>query len=489
MRVAHASVVAIVAMCGCSANGAAREDAGSQADAGAVADASTIKDSAATVDAAPGDAASSPFELRPEWTGPCQASTGAIDVNLGNSPESFVRAAACQITGVEPSSATIANWANQLRTVSYVRRIDLVRTLCNQANKACTLAYSDPWLTDPPLTATCVRKTSRDVGAVTMFFFRCPGTTNCSPDWANTHAYGMQSPDAIYGSTGGAGYYNPTNVGFWIRELLDARYAGLQFMMPNVYGPDVQPGTGEVQNLEDALTAIDQMGGGMKVGLFNDTWAWGNPAGGTLMNPAPNLADTETAAQTIYAVEWKPFFSGISKPHWYTVNGAPLIYFYNAGTLTPTSGTSAVIARMKQLFQADFGVAPFVDVDRGYGATTSGDAQFVWDTFKNSPATNMGTATTVTGNLTFDNSMVKWDSLGRDNPGAIATATDRIFKGTTILSNVLSASTTADLLLLETWNDLGEGTGITRNYDYYVSGAWLPPSAFMQILRSAQCSN
>jgi hypothetical protein len=31
----------------------------------------------------------------------------------------------------------------------------------------------------------------------------------------------------------------------------------------------------------------------------------------------------------------------------------------------PTSGADAVIGRMKQLFQADFGVAPFVDVDSG----------------------------------------------------------------------------------------------------------------------------
>jgi hypothetical protein len=44
-------------------------------------------------------------------------------------------------------------------------------------------------------------------------------------------------------------------------------------------------------------------------------------------------------------------------------------------------------------------------------------------------------------------------------------------------------------LLLETWNDLGEGTGITRNYDYYDQGAWLTPDAFMNAIRSSQCSN
>jgi hypothetical protein len=384
--------------------------------------------------------------------------------------------------------ATIATWANQLRTVEYVRRIDVVRTFCGGANRNCALAYSNPWTNDPVRTAPCTRTTSRDVGAVMMFFFNCPNTPNCAMDWANTHAWGMSRADAIYGSGAGTkGYYIPTNAGFWLRELLDARYAGLQFMLPNVYGPDVQPGTGEVANLESALTTIDGMGGGIRVGLFNDTWAWGRA--GPLMTPAPNLADTEASAQRIYAVQWRPFFSGIAQPHWYTVQGEPLVYFYNAGTLGPAAGLSAVLARMKQLFQADFGVTPFVVVDRGFGATASGDGSFVWDTFRNDPTTYMATASGVTGGRTFDNAMVKWDSLGRDMPGAIATGNTRMHKGSKILSQVLQQSASADLLLLETWNDLGEGTGITRNYDYYAQGAWLPPDAFMNTIRSTQCSN
>jgi len=144
---------------------------------------------------------------------------------------------------------------------------------------------------------------------------------------------------------------------------------------------------------------------------------------------------------------------------------------------------------MKQLFQADFGVTPFVMVDHGYGATTSGDGQFVWDTFTSDPSTHLDTETTATGGLTFDSAMVKWDSLGRDDPGVIATAQTLIVKGPEILTQVLGASVGANLLLLETWNDLGEGTGITRNYDYYENGSWLAPSVFMDAIRASQCSN
>jgi hypothetical protein len=432
----------------------------------------------------------SAYTPNPEWTGPCAPSEGEIDVNLGNSPESFVAAAYCQINGVMPSSDVIGNWANQLRTVSYVRRVDVVRTFCQQAGKTCGLFYSNPWATEVLPTTTCARKTTRDVGAVMMFFFNCPGGTNCGMDWANTHAWGMLAGDATYAAgSDPTGFYTPSNEGFWLRELLDARYAGLQFVLPNVYGYDIQSSTGELANLSSALDTIASMGGGIQVGLFNDTWAWGNPASGSLQNPAPDLSDTEDSAQRIYAVQWKPFFQGISKSNWYTVNGAPLIYFYNAGTLKPTSGASALIARLKQLFLADFGVTPFVDVDRGYGDVTSADAQFTWDTFSAFPSTNVDSETTVTGGMQFDNAMVKWDSLGRDSPGAIATSGTRIFKGTSILDSVLQASTGANLLLLETWNDLGEGTGITRDYDYYDQGAWMPPDAFIGAIRSSQCSN
>jgi hypothetical protein len=43
---------------------------------------------------------SSVFVSRPEFTDPCARAAGAIDVNLGNAPEGFVRAAHCQVNGI-----------------------------------------------------------------------------------------------------------------------------------------------------------------------------------------------------------------------------------------------------------------------------------------------------------------------------------------------------------------------------------------------------
>src|SRR5262249_23224332 len=146
---------------------------------------------AGTGAALPAATATPDFQPRPEYAGPCERASGAVDVNLGNSPEGFVRAAYCQVTGAEPPAAAVTRFAGLLRTAERHRRIDVVRQICLDAKRMCPLAYSDPWQADVPLAPVCTRKTTRDLGAVLMFFSNCPGGVNCGMDWANTHAHGM----------------------------------------------------------------------------------------------------------------------------------------------------------------------------------------------------------------------------------------------------------------------------------------------------------
>jgi Domain of unknown function (DUF5010) len=432
------------------------------------------------------DATATPnFQLRAELAGPCTLSPGGIDVNLGNSPEAFVRAAYCQINGTEPPADLVTGWAGQLRTVGYVRRVDVVRTLCTAAKRNCALTYSDPWQADIPLLPSCARKTTRDLGAVFMFFSQCPNGVNCGMDWANTHASGMKAADALLAfGTAPVNYYNPHNAGFWYRELNDAAWAGLQFFLINTYGPDLQGLPDQLAMLGQALA---QAGPAVKVALFDDPWAWGQSSSPAPFNKRPNLSDTEAAAQAIYTAKWKPFYSRIDRQYWYQFQGHPLVYFYNAGTLNPLNVSAAVITRLKQLFAADFGVTPFVAVETAYfqdpAMPTAADSQFTWNTL-----TSGNMSQSKLGGVTLDHFMVKWDPLGRDKPGAIATSGDRIVKGTDLLTTRLAQSQDANVAVIATWNDLGEGTGIERNYDYYIGGAWSPPTTFMSLTRAAQCA-
>jgi hypothetical protein len=347
------------------------------------------------------------FQLRADFDGPC-AESAVIDVNLGNEPEAFVRAAHCQITGTEPDAGTVEELSSQLRTIESVRRVDVVRTLCQGAARSCSLSYSDPWAEQVELSAPCVRKGSRDLGAVLMYWSECPGGVNCGMDWANTHAPGMNQASPLFAfGVAKDGFYNPQNAGFWRRELLDARWAGLQFLLLNTFGPDMA----YLPRVSDALDAV---GGGVQVALFDDTWGWGK--GSSPWSQMPDFSDTEAAAQLIYE-KWSRFYRAIPSQHWYRFRGRPLIAFYNAGTLKPENESAATLARLRQLFEAEFGEDPFLAVDRAFfqdpNMPNVADSEFHWNTFANDALSRSALK-----GVTFDHFMAKWDAVGRENNGA-----------------------------------------------------------------------
>jgi hypothetical protein len=259
-----------------------------------------------------------PFKLKPDFEGPCSRAD-VVDVNLGHTPETFVRAAHCQVTGQPAPDAVVQQWAQRMRDAYYVRRIDVVRSLCASSKRECKLAYSDPWLAQEDL-----------------------GGTNCSMDWANNHAPGMDKASPALGfEPGQSAPYHPAQPGFWRRELLDARYAGLSFLMLNTYGPDIADG--KLKPLTDALKTIESP---VKLALFDDTWTWGQPYFGDFWKQKPDLTDSDRAAKTIYESKWKPFFSQIDKKHWYRFAGRPFIYFYNAGRTGHRQAEGAVQGRL-----------------------------------------------------------------------------------------------------------------------------------------------
>jgi hypothetical protein len=303
-------------------------------------------------------------------------------------------------------------------------------------------------------------------------------------EWANNHVAGMEKPSPVNGmAPGQSAIYNATEPGFWRRSLLDARYAGLSFLMPNTYGPDIEDG--KLAPLEKALESIDNP---PKIALFDDTWAWSQPYFGDFWKTKPDFNDPDKAASLIYEHKWKPFFSQVDKKYWYRFAGRPFIYFYNAGTLGPLEKSTPVVTKLKAKFKADFGEEPFVAVDIAYFADPNksmdkvADAKFTWAPFG---LAHHRSRSKMNGHI-IDHAMVRWDTVGRDRPGEMANSHDRIIKDGVVLEQMLKDSADADLLVIATWNDLGEGTGIGRSYDYYANGKWLEPDYFMRIIRDAQ---
>ena len=219
---------------------------------------------------------------------------------------------------------------------------------------------------------------------------------------------------------------------------------------------------------------------------MDDTWIWGTGHGGAAFATIPNVTDTEVAANDLYLKKWKPFFQNLNQKYWYTVQERPLIQFYNAGTLKPAENVTQAVEKMKQLFLADFGVTPFVILDVAFPAGNAADATFKWDTF--SIPERLYRSSVSSFGLSFYNFMPRWDSKGRDSPGQLLTSSDRLLKGPELLQANLDLTASKDIVVIATWNDLGEGTGINRHYDYYYLANWLSPTYFMDITRRAQCA-
>lgn len=429
-------------------------------------------------------AAPDAFVLKPEWKGPVRASD-TVDVDLGNSPEAFVQAAYSQIHGALPPTALVQAWAQRLRTDPRLRRVDVVRSLAQAAGKTVKLAYSDPWANDPELPPAGPKHGKRDIGAVMMFFFHCPGGVNCGMDWAANHVQGMQAPSPSLAWDGKPGFYDASNPGFWRHELRDAKAAGLDFVLANVYGPDMDQ-EGQVKTLAQALAGEADP---VKVALLDDTWPWGERWFGPAWQLKPDLRDPTRAAARLYEAKWKPFFSQVPRRDWYLVDGRPLIYFYNAGKLLPLDQSASTLERMQARFKRDFGVKPYLVVDQAYFADPDmarvADGRFIWDPLTWGDSADHISWSSMHGKV-LAHAMVRWDSVGRDKPGQSPGPQDRILQGPEMLKQVLDATRGADILVLATWNDLGEGTGLNRAYDYYYLGRWLAPDTFIQMIRQAR---
>ena len=442
----------------------------------------------------PAAVSAGPFKLKPEVDLSALQQTDAVDVNLGHTPEAFVQALWKQFTGELPDADLIERYAAKLGSKAMPRRIDLAVTLAEEAGVEPKWIYSDPWKEQVALEASTDKTLDRDVGVVFMFFFTSPVAPNGGSGWANNHAPGMFHADPAYafdyrGNTVAAnGFYHPENAGFWYRELKDARHAGLDFALLNVYGPDLHDQ--KMGPLRAGLKRLQEEDGEnvVKIGMFDDTWTWGQPWFTPFWEQKPDCLDVKPTAKLLYEAKWKPFFEGVPREHWYLVEDRPMIYFYNNNTLKNKENFDQVLPVMKALFKADFGVEPWVAVDTAFNyrptMKETSDSHFLWYTFglpqKHASETRNGVKLT--------HSMVRWDSTSRwnDRKERAAQPDDLLEKDDTILKRVLNETRESDILVLATWNDLGEGTGINRCYDYYWDGQWKQPNHFMNIVRRSQ---
>ena len=324
----------------------------------------------------------------------------------------------------------------------------------------------------------------RKIGVVFMYFFKCPSITNGHLNWCDTHVLGMNKKDEYF-----KGYYNPKNYYFWYNEIRDMIYSGLDFFLLNVYGNDLHNEI--INNLKKSMDtlSIEYNNDPIKIGIFDDTWLYNS--GHYFKDVSPTFEDSTKIEYTanILFNKWKKIFDNdFIWKYLIHIDGKPIIYFYNAGKLGKTY-CSDILNIMKNKFFENYKVYPFIVLDIGYGKNLKiADRYFKWNTFNHNKIYFQ--------DKNFCNAMVKWDPYKRDakkygkfNDSLFEVynikSNNTLIKDDSILKRVLDETIDTEYLLLQTWNDLGEGTQINRNYDYfdYKNKKWLSPFHFMNIIK------
>lgn len=340
-----------------------------------------------------------------------------------------------------------------------------------------------------------IRRSDFQSGTFFFYWYEAPGS-NADPNQMPFHPYGLIS-DPWSGYNGG--YYSILNTYWWEQELTDLRLAGLDTAALICWGdhPNNQSTGFKTSSLPTTLVpALDRAGSGVKISMFDDTtsqsceWNWANGRNYYPTIPMP-LSD-QSLWVYFYDRKIKPFFQAIPQRHWATHNGQPLeaggrpiIITYSAAWFSDVGTMGGPLYQwVKDRFAADFRdannnpIVPWLIHERSWFTGSAGsvaDGRYSWGA-----ATNNGNRNGISG-FEVVNIGAGYDDTRIRTPGLVANRSDG---GRLLDSFYQRSSYSADLLMLETWNELWEGTPIQRCKDYPRStGGTLPETFYMDRLR------
>lgn len=294
--------------------------------------------------------------------------------------------------------------------------------------------------------AFCQSFTSHDKLALTYFFYWYDAVNNWHYNVSPTENVTLHPPDS-YLST--FTFQNPV---FFQRELSDMAAGGIDVALP-VFWADV-PGTGPLwtvpglKNMVLAEQAMAQAGQhAPAIGMFFDISSLPVANGGT----KPDL--TTASGESFFYGVIHTFFATVPKQFWAMIDGKPIIVLYGAGFVSAYDQTT--FDYVNQNFQTDFGTTPYIirhpswlniNTDAAYAgwptayrATFAGDVASVLPGHDNYGVIAMEKKPIVIDRNCGDLYQQQWDQV--------------VAHG-------------ARLVLIEDWNELFEGTGISATKEY-----------------------
>ncbi len=322
--------------------------------------------------------------------------------------------------------------------------------------------------------------------------------------------------------------YSSRNLAWYVDELQRMKRAGIDDVFPVYWGDHPTKAWFDTRAVALLAQAIGLLGSDIKIGMFDDTtsqvaqWNWDL---GRLFQPTPAMNLGDIRLWTYFSDKIARFYRVVPRSIWATHNGLPveeggrplIIVWVASSTIqdgTRPSFFSLEVApelwkTVKERFQQEFGVEPFLVLESSWfheapalKESTAADAQYNWGAaaFHSIWEEKNGYIVSAVG-PGYDDRLLRGTTTGRHRRrnlvhnarGEQSLDPDpaAFFKNEYLLTEPLAnwphhgVHPDSDLILVETWNELYEGSGIADMSDWLQFSPTQPvrPDTYIEALR------
>lgn len=344
------------------------------------------------------------------------------------------------------------------------------------------------------------RQTS--LGTFFFYWYHCP-EHECDTGQLSITPPGWVTPLPGDGDPRDGTAYSSINYDWYEGELRDMAATGIDTVFPVSWGDHPHSWFGD-DRLELLVQANGVLTEPLRIGMFLDTTAQQAMyndfvADGYRFGPqVPRLPlDDPKSGYFFYDRHIKGFFTRIPREMWATVAGRPIIITYTALCCDNLALAGELWGAVKNAFARDFGVEPWLIVEEtwftpeaiGPGGDLlpleqAADGRYSWGTALNGPATHsLGDYTVSSVGPGFDNSRITAIADPRVQPRASPPDGGPQADGAFLRASLAAVPPEADLLLIETWNEWPESTGIARAAYSGIDGRALGETFYMDMVR------
>jgi len=245
----------------------------------------------------------------------------------------------------------------------------------------------------------------------------------------------------------------------WHRgEMSDIAWSGIDFILPVYWGApgnyDKRHGGFSVRGLDTMQKARDRLLARRKpcprIGMFYDTSTLLNDLRGD--SPRGGKADLTTAhGKDVFYCTIRDYWKRLDRRHWAMLDGRPIVCLYTAAWAANFNQSS--LDYVYENFERDFGVRPYIIADASWARKAKADASYAWGAALRGPVVS---DVVQIGPGYDDHAVPRRSTPIRDREDG------RFYE----YGWLKALGSGRRIVLIETWNEMHEGTDICRSKEY-----------------------